>query len=112
MPEVEGEGMSQARREVTIRNRNGLHARPAAAFVKLASRFHAEILVSRDDLEVNGKSIMGVLMLAAEPGAVLTIRAVGEDAERAVDALVGLVAEDEGEPDPYEDLDGLEDAIP
>ncbi len=112
MPEIGGEGMPRASREVAIRNRNGLHARPAAAFVKLASRFRSEILVSRDDLEVNGKSIMGVLMLAAEPGAVLTIRAVGEDAERAVDALVRLVAEDEGEPDPFEDPDDLEDAIP
>lgn len=104
--------MAEVSREVAVRNRNGLHARPAAAFVKLASRFRSEILVRRDDLEVNGKSIMGVLMLAAEPGAVLTIRAVGEDAPGAVDALVHLLAEDEGEPDDPGEPDDLEDAVP
>lgn len=112
MWESEGDGMPDVSREVAVRNRNGLHARPAAAFVKLASRFRSEILVRRDDLEVNGKSIMGVLMLAAEPGAVLTVRAVGEDAPRAVEALVELLAGDEGEPDDFGDLDDLEDAVP
>jgi phosphocarrier protein len=86
-------------RTVEIRNRHGLHARPAAEFVKLASSYDARVMVEKDDLEVNGKSIMGVLMLAAEPGAVLTIRADGDDAREAVEALVRFVHEDHGDED-------------
>ncbi len=78
-------------RTVEIVNRLGLHARPAAAFVKLAGRFKAEVLVEKDGLEVNGKSIMGVLMLAAEHGSRLRIQASGSDAEEAVEALSDLV---------------------
>jgi phosphocarrier protein HPr len=78
-------------REVEIVNRAGMHARPAAEFVKLAGRFSAEIRVEKDGLEVNGKSIMGVLMLAAERGSRLRLSARGADAEDAVDALSGLV---------------------
>lgn len=81
-------------REVEIQNRHGLHARPASEFVKLASSYSAEVRVEKDGLEVNGKSIMGVLMLAAEPGAVLTVRAQGEDAAEVVDALVEFVQSD------------------
>jgi len=77
---------------VTIVNELGLHARPAAAFVKVAGRFAAEVTVGRDDMVVNGKSIMGVMTLAAEPGSELTIRAEGDDAQEAADALVSLVA--------------------
>ena len=76
---------------VTIRNTYGLHARPAAQFVKLANRFEAEILVRKQDLEVNGKSIMGMMMLAAECGSDIVIRAAGSDAEQALRELVGLV---------------------
>ncbi|MCY3598898.1 MAG: HPr family phosphocarrier protein [Gemmatimonadetes bacterium] len=76
---------------VRIRNRLGLHARPAAEFVKLASRFRAEVRVEKDELEVNGKSIMGVMMLAAEAGASIRIRAMGSDAANAVDSLTELV---------------------
>lgn len=76
---------------VRIANSLGLHARPAAEFVKLAGRFESEIRVAREDLEVNGKSIMGVLMLAAEQGASITIQAEGDDAEDAVEALADLV---------------------
>jgi len=79
-------------RRVTIVNELGLHARPAAAFVKVAGRFKAEVTVGRDDLVVNGKSIMGVMTLAAEPGSELTIRAEGDDAQAAADALANLVA--------------------
>ncbi|MDP2577223.1 MAG: HPr family phosphocarrier protein [Gemmatimonadota bacterium] len=79
--------------QVTIVNVYGLHARPAAEFVKLANRFKSEIWVKKGDLEVNGKSIMGVMMLAAEKGARIEIRARGEDAEAAVSALVELVGE-------------------
>jgi phosphocarrier protein len=78
-------------RTVPIRNRLGLHARPAAEFVKLATRFSADVMVCREELEVNGKSIMGMMMLAAEFGSEITIRARGMDAEPAVSALCALV---------------------
>ena len=84
-------------REVQIINKNGLHARPAAEIVKLASKFKSEITMVRDDLEVNGKSIMGVMMLAAECGATLMVRAHGPDADQAVDAIAALVARKFGE---------------
>ena len=84
-------------REVRIENRNGLHARPAAEIVKAASRFKSEVTISRDDMEVNGKSIMGVMMLAAEYGTTLWLRANGDDAEQAVEAIAALVASRFGE---------------
>jgi phosphocarrier protein HPr len=86
-----------AERSVQIVNKHGLHARPAAEMVKTASRFKSDITISRDDLEVNGKSIMGVMMLAAEFGATITLRANGPDAEDALDALSALVASRFGE---------------
>ena len=86
-----------AERNVTIVNRNGLHARPAAEIVKTAARFKSDIVLIRDDLEVNGKSIMGVMMLAAEFGSTLQLRANGPDAEQAVAALADLVAARFGE---------------
>lgn len=86
-----------ASRTVKISNRQGLHARPAAEFVKLASTFESEIQVRKDDLEVNGKSIMGVMMLAAEPGSELELRARGTDADAALDALTTLVDDGFGE---------------
>lgn len=84
-------------KSVVVANAYGLHARPAAEFVKLASEFQAEIFVSKDTLEVNGKSIMGVMMLAAEKGSRIQIRACGNDAEQAVESLVELVANGFGE---------------
>lgn len=78
-------------REVQIVNRAGMHARPAAEFVKTAGRFSAEITVEKDGLEVNGKSIMGVLMLAAEQGSRLRLTATGHDAAEALEALEDLV---------------------
>ena len=84
--------MAVVERRVTIVNELGLHARPAAAFVKIAGAFRAEISVERDDMVVNGKSIMGVMTLAAEPGSELLIRAEGDDAQAAADALADLVA--------------------
>ncbi|MEX2048565.1 MAG: HPr family phosphocarrier protein [Gemmatimonadota bacterium] len=78
-------------REVQIVNRAGMHARPAAEFVKMAGRFRSEIRVEKDGLEVNGKSIMGVLMLAAEHGSHLRLSACGADAADAVEALSDLV---------------------
>jgi phosphocarrier protein HPr len=85
-------GSGAARRSVRIPNRLGLHARPAAQFVKLATTFKADVRVARGDLEVNGKSIMGVLMLAAEQGSELQIIVEGPDASRTADALAALVA--------------------
>lgn len=78
-------------RTVRVVNRAGMHARPAAEFVKLAGRFSARISVAKDGLEVNGKSIMGVLMLAAEQGSELRIVGEGGDAPEAVAALSDLV---------------------
>jgi phosphocarrier protein len=84
-------------RTVTIVNRYGLHARPAAEFVKLASRFRSEIRVRKEETEVNGKSIMGVMMLAAECGSAITIIASGEDAAAALEELTTLVMNRFGE---------------
>lgn len=84
-------------RTVIITNRNGLHARPAAEIVKLAAKFQSEITVVKDELDVNGKSIMGVMMLAAEHGSNITFRAEGPDADQALDALATLVANGFGE---------------
>lgn len=86
-----------AERTVTIVNKNGVHARPAAEIVKTAGKFASDVTIVRDDLEVNGKSIMGVMMLAAECGANITLRATGPDADAAVDALAQLVAAKFGE---------------
>ena len=84
-------------RTVTVLNAHGIHARPAAEIVKTAARFGAEITIVRDDLEVNGKSIMGVMMLAAECGASLCLRAEGVDADAALDALAAVIAAKFGE---------------
>jgi phosphocarrier protein HPr len=83
--------------QVTIVNKYGLHARPAAEFVKLANRFGAEVWIRKDEVEVSGKSIMGVMMLAAEFGSDVHIRATGEDAHDAVEALAELVRSRFGE---------------
>lgn len=77
-------------REVTIRNRAGLHTRPAATLVKTAARFQAEFFIRKDSFEINGKSIIGVMTLAAEQGAVLVLRFEGTDEENAAAAVVDL----------------------
>lgn len=84
-------------REVEVVNSHGIHARPAAEIVKLAAKFSCNILLSRDGMEVNGKSIMGVMMLAAECGSIVTIKAEGADAAEALDALALLIASKFGE---------------
>ena len=84
-------------RAVTIVNPLGLHARPAAQFVRVASTFQSHIELVKDGMVINGKSIMGVMMLAAEQGATLTIQADGPDAEAALDALARLIADGFGE---------------
>ena len=83
--------MPTVERAVQIQNKHGLHARPAAEVVKTASRFHSDVTITRDEMEVNGKSIMGVMMLAAECGATIVLRAEGGDADEAVAALEALV---------------------
>ena len=79
--------------EITIINKLGLHARAAAKFVNLASGFESDINLSRDSQSVNGKSIMGVMMLAAAKGTTLKLSAEGSDAETALEQLVALVAQ-------------------
>jgi phosphocarrier protein len=83
---------------LTIINRLGLHARAAAKFVQTAARYGCDIEVCRDGKQVNGKSIMGVMMLAAAQGAEIEIRTRGQDEEEAMDALAALIADRFGEP--------------
>jgi phosphocarrier protein HPr len=83
--------MREAR--LTILNQDGFHARPCSVFVHRASSFRSEIYVRRDDVEVNAKSLLGVMMLAAETGAELIVRAEGPDEDEAIEALTKL-AED------------------
>ena len=86
-----------AERIVTVVNEAGIHARPSSEIVKTATRFRASITLSLDGLDVNGKSIMGVMMLAAPCGASVRVRAEGDDAEAAVAALADLFASQFGE---------------
>jgi phosphocarrier protein HPr len=80
-----------ARRLATICNQRGLHARAAARFVKTAGQFDAEVRVRKNGAEVSGRSIMGLMMLAAAPGSVIELTATGHEAEAAVAALATLV---------------------
>lgn len=77
--------------EVEVVNKLGIHARPAALFVKTANRFHSEIFIEKDGEQINGKSIMGLLMLAAGPGSKLTLHAEGADASEALGELNALM---------------------
>lgn len=79
-------------KEVTIVNRLGMHARPAAMFVRVASRYRAEVWVEREGEQINGKSIMGLMMLAAGQGSKLVIRCEGPDADRVMQELEELIA--------------------
>jgi phosphocarrier protein len=81
----------KASKDLTIENRYGLHARPAALFVKTSSRFQAEVWVEKDGERVNGKSIMGLMMLAAGKGSILRITAEGEDAATVLTELEDLI---------------------
>lgn len=85
------------RRDFTIKNRLGLHARAAAQLVQTANRFRAEVTVEKDGLEVNGKSIMGILMLAAPQGSRISVKVAGEDAEQAMTAIGQLIDDGFGE---------------
>ena len=77
-------------REVTIMNRTGLHTRPAATLVKTASKYKSEFLIYKDGMEINGKSIIGVMTLAAEQGSKLLLRFTGEDEVEAANAVIQL----------------------
>ena len=81
----------QATRDVAIVNKLGMHARAAAKFVKLATSFNSNIDIQKDSRRVNAKSIMGVMMLAANKGSTVTIHANGDDAEQSLDALEQLI---------------------
>lgn len=85
------------RKEVEIRNKLGLHARPASLVVKLAGKFESEIQLIKEDTEINAKSILGVMMLAAGPGQRVTITADGSDETEAVDAIASLIDSGFGE---------------
>jgi phosphocarrier protein HPr len=85
--------VQKVEKEVPVVNRLGLHARPAAMFVRIASRHRSEIWVSKEGEEVNGKSIMGLMMLAAGQGSKLRIRCEGPDAEKAMEELEQLINE-------------------
>ncbi|MFC1548789.1 HPr family phosphocarrier protein [Candidatus Omnitrophota bacterium] len=84
----------EIRKELIVKNKTGLHARPAAMFVQIANKYESEIVIIKDDQEVNGKSIMGILMLAAEKGSKVTIVANGDDAESAVEELSKILLND------------------
>jgi phosphocarrier protein HPr len=84
-------------RTITIQNELGMHARAATKFVQLAGKFGCEVFISKDGHEVNGKSIMGVLMLVASKGSVVMVRARGERASEAVAGLAKLIEEKFGE---------------
>jgi len=79
---------------VVIKNKQGLHARPAALFVQIANKFDSDVMVSKGKIKVNGKSIMGIMMLEAGRGAKVTITTKGEDAQQAITELETLLLSD------------------
>jgi phosphocarrier protein HPr len=81
-----------AKKDFTILNKLGIHARPAAQFVKMANRFQSDIFVEKDGEEVDGKSIMGLMMLAAGNGSVISVTVEGPDEEAALEAIADLIA--------------------
>lgn len=81
-------------KKIIIKNKSGLHARPAALFVQIANKYDSDVTVKKGKLEVNGKSIMGILMLAAEEGSQVTLKVEGQDAERAILELEKLLSGD------------------
>jgi phosphotransferase system HPr (HPr) family protein len=83
------------RKTVIVKSKQGLHARPAAMFVQIANKYESRITIIRDEERVNGKSIMGILMLGAEQGCQITIEADGKDAEQAIAELEKIVTNEE-----------------
>jgi phosphocarrier protein len=96
-PKKAVERILQVDKDLVVTNKLGLHARPAAMFVKIANRFHCSVFVEKDGETVNGKSIMGLMMLAAGPGSVIRVRAEGSDASLAVGELEALLRRKFGE---------------
>jgi phosphocarrier protein HPr len=84
-------------RKIQVTNKLGLHARPAAMLVQNASKFKSEIRLKKEDVEANAKSILSVMMLAAEVGSFVTVKAQGEDEEQAVETIAKLFEEKFGE---------------
>ena len=87
--------MPLVKKEIVVKNKQGLHARPAALFVQIANKFDSRITVTRDKEEVNGKSIMGILMLGAEKDSIIIIEADGQDALVALAELERIVTSEE-----------------
>jgi len=87
--------MATVKKQLVVKNKQGLHARPAALFVQVANRFDARITVKRDNEEVNGKSIMGILMLGVERDTVIVLEAEGEDAVTAIEELEKVINTEE-----------------
>ena len=87
--------MALIKKEIIVKNKQGLHARPAALFVQIANKFDSRITVRRDAEEVNGKSIMGILMLGAEQGSLIVIEADGQDAQVALEELEKVINNEE-----------------
>lgn len=87
--------MANISKQVIVKNQQGLHARPAALFVQVANKFDATITVKKGKQKVNGKSIMGILMLAAGQGSEILLEAEGEDAQQAINELERIVSKDE-----------------
>ncbi|MEI6631132.1 MAG: HPr family phosphocarrier protein [bacterium] len=87
--------MPLIQKKVVVKNRQGLHARPAALFVQVANKFDARIIIKRDKEEVNGKSIMGILMLGAGKGSSIVIEADGDDALKAIEELEKVINSEE-----------------
>lgn len=89
--------MSRCNKNFVIKNQLGLHARAAAAMVKIANHYTSEIVISKENIKVNGKSIMGVLMLAAAKGTKINVEAIGDDAGSALEAIGKLIEDKFGE---------------
>jgi len=87
--------MSIIKKELIVKNKQGLHARPAALFVQIANKFDSRITVRRDEEEVNGKSIMGILMVGAEKGSLIVLEADGSDAQAALEELEKIINSEE-----------------
>lgn len=87
--------MAVITKKIMVKNKQGLHARPAALFVQIANKFDSSIVVRKDEEEVNGKSIMGILMLGAERGSYIYIEADGEDAHLAMEELEKMVGKED-----------------
>ncbi|MBN1869458.1 MAG: HPr family phosphocarrier protein [Candidatus Omnitrophica bacterium] len=83
--------MARIVKEIVVKNAQGLHARPAALFVQIASRYNSEVTIQKDDERVNGKSIMGLLMLGVQPGVKVILDVEGEDADKVLPELEELL---------------------